>query len=269
MSMEVSNITLEALRRIFSEGKRFDSRTLTKYRDLKVSLDVSNTAEGSARVVLGKTEVIVGVKLALDKPYPDSPDKGNLMVSADLLPMASPRYEVGPPKFDAIELPRLVDRVIRESHVIKLDELCVIKGEKVWTVIINIYPINSDGNLIDAATIGAIIALKNAFIPGVDEAGRPDYKHRTKKKIPLEENVPLSVSFYKMGDSIVLDPTREEEEAMDAKVTFGVSKWKGKHMIHSCQKGRETPFSQKEIESMMEILPETYDGLIERLKKFL
>ena len=268
-SMETSNITKEALRRLFSEGKRFDARKISNYRDIKVSLDVANTAEGSARVIIGKTEVIVGVKMDIGKPYPDTKDKGNLSVSADLLPLASPRYEVGPPKFDAIELPRLVDRAIRESHVIKLDELCIEKGEKVWTVMIDIYPINSDGNLIDAATIGAIVALKNTFIPGI-EGDRPDYKHRTKKKIPLNDNVPLSISFYKLGDSIIVDTTREEEEACEAKVTFGVSKSKkGKHMIHSCQKGGETPFSQKEIESMADMLPDKYDELIEKLKKFL
>ncbi|MEK6927092.1 MAG: exosome complex protein Rrp42 [Nanoarchaeota archaeon] len=268
-SMEVSNATIETLSTLFAENKRFDGRKLTDYRDLKVSLDVSNCAEGSARVILGKTEVIVGVKMAIGEPYPDSPEKGNLSVSADLLPLASPRFEMGPPKFDAIELPRLVDRSIRESHIINLEELCVKPGEKVWTVMIDIYPLNDDGNLIDAAVIGALVALKNSVIPGLDENGKVDYKHRTKKKIPLAANLPLSITLYKLGNSIILDPTREEQEACETKLNIGLSNLNGKHMIHSCQKGGDVPFTQKEIESMMEILPAKYDHLIEKLKKFL
>src|SRR3989344_3636745 len=134
-SMLTSNLTVDTLKRMFLANKRFDSRTLLEYRDIKVELNVSNKAEGSARVFLGKTEVIVGVKLQLGTPYPDSMEKGNLMVSGDLLPLASPRFESGPPGFEAIELPRLVDRAIRESGMIQLDKLVVTPKEKVWTVI--------------------------------------------------------------------------------------------------------------------------------------
>src|SRR3989344_7684903 len=114
-SMEVSNLTKEKLRKMFEEGKRFDSRGLTDFRDLSIEYDISNKAEGSVRVRLGKTDVVVGVKMETGEHSPDSPDKGNLMVSGDLLPLASPRFESGPPGFNAVELPRLVDRAIRES----------------------------------------------------------------------------------------------------------------------------------------------------------
>lgn len=268
-SMEHSNVTLETFKKMFSSGARFDSRRLDEFRNLDVSLNVSNCAEGSARVRLGKTEVIVGVKMGLDTPYPDSPDKGNIMVSAELLPLASPRFEQGPPKFEGIELPRLVDRAIRESNVIQLDKLVVIPGEKVWTVMIDIYPINDDGNLVDAATIGAIVALKHSKIPGLTEINTPDYKHRTNKSIPLNANIPLSISFFKLDNSVYLDPTREEEEASDVRITFGISNWNGKHMVHACQKSGNLYLTQSEIESIMPVLVKKYDELNEKLKKFL
>ncbi|MEK6825229.1 MAG: exosome complex protein Rrp42 [Nanoarchaeota archaeon] len=269
-SMETSNLTIATLRKMLSAGKRFDGRGLLEYRPLEVSFQVSNCAEGSSRVKLGKTEVLVGIKMALDEPYPDSRDKGNLMVSGDLLPLASPRFESGPPKFEAIELPRLVDRAIRESHVIDLKKLVVKEGEKVWTVIIDVYPINDDGNLIDAATIGAISALKNAVLPGIDKDGRVDYKHRTKNALPLsKETTPLSISFYKLGDAILLDPTREEQEACDVRITLGVSKWNGQYMLNSCQKSGEDPFTQDELLKIMEVIPQKYEELNEKLKKFL
>ena len=158
-SMETSNLTISMLRQMFESGKRFDKRGLLDLREISLDGEVSNKAEGSARVRLGKTEVIAGVKLMLGEPYPDSLDKGNLVVSGDLLPLASPRFEMGPPNFYAIEIPRLVDRAIRESKMIDLSKLVVKEGEKVWTVYIDIYPINDDGNLIDASTIAASISL--------------------------------------------------------------------------------------------------------------
>src|SRR3989344_5900651 len=148
-----SNLTRETLRKLFKENKRFDARGLLEHRNIDISYNVSNKAEGSARVKVGNTEVVVGIKLGLSEPYPDSPDRGNLMVSGELLPLASPRFESGPPDFQGIELPRLVDRAIRESGMIELDKLVITPGEKVWTIFIDIYPINDDGNIIDVSTL--------------------------------------------------------------------------------------------------------------------
>src|SRR3989344_3883878 len=99
-TMETSNITIEMFEKMFEQGKRFDGRGLVDYREITVEHNISNKAEGSARVRIGKTEVLAGVKLAPGTPYPDSLDKGNLIVSGDLLPLASPRFESGPPGFE-------------------------------------------------------------------------------------------------------------------------------------------------------------------------
>jgi exosome complex component RRP42 len=269
-SMESSNLTIETLKKMFKEGKRFDGRGLFDHRALELTYDVSNKAEGSARVKLGKTEVIVGIKLEVGEPYPDSPERGNMMVSGDLLPMASPRFEMGPPKFNAIELPRLVDRAIRESGMINFDSLCITPGEKVWTVIIDVYPINDDGNLIDAATIAAMAALKRTNVPALNEYGKIDYYSKPVGKLPLTPGIePVSFTFFKLGEHLFLDPTREEEESADAKVVIGISKWNGQYMLNSCQKGMETPFKKEDLEKMMGIITKKFDELGEKLKKFL
>ncbi len=269
-SMPSSNLTIETLKKMFAEDKRFDGRKLLEHRDISVTLDISNKAEGSAGVKIGKTEVLVGVKMGIGEPYSDSPDRGNLTVSGDLLPLASPRFEMGPPDFYGIELPRLVDRAVRESHMIELDKLVIKEGEKVWTIYIDIYPINDDGNLIDAATLGAIIALKNTMIPELDKNDKIDYEKKATKKLPLAKGIaPVSFSFFKLGNSIILDPTREEEEACEARVTFGLSNWKEQYMINSCQKSGNTPFTQPEIAQMMKLLPKKFEEVNEKLKKFL
>ncbi len=268
--MDMSNLTKETLRKMFAENKRFDGRGLLDMRDFKVEFGVSNKAEGSARVKLGKTEVIAGIKMDTGEPYPDSKDSGNLIVSGDLLPIASPRFESGPPKFNGIELPRLIDRMVRESGIIDLKELTIKEGEKVWNLYIDIYPINDDGALVDAASIACVAALMNAKIPGLNEDGEADYAKRSNKGLPLrKETIPVTFTFFKLGDSLILDPTREEEEACEGKLTFGISKWEGKYMINSCQKGMEGTFNRKEIDNIVEALPKKYEKVMEKLKNYL
>ncbi len=269
-SMDVTNLSRNYFRKMFAEGKRFDGRSNFDLKEVQIEYNISNKAEGSARVRLGKTEVVAGVKLETGAPYPDSLDKGNLMVSGDLLPLASPRFESGPPGFDAIELPRLIDRELRESGAIDFKKLCIKEGENVWTIIVDIYPINDDGALIDASSIAAIAALKNAKLPGLNEEGKVDYSREFGEKIPLNEDIiPISFTFYKLGESLILHPTREEEEACEAKITFGISKWNGQYMVNSCQKGGKATFSGKEIAKIMEILPEKYEEIIKNLGNLL
>ena len=161
-------LTSERIQEYLNEGKRFDGRGLDEFREITIETGISKNAEGSARVKVGKTEVLVGIKMDVGAPYPDSQDKGNLMVTAEFLPLSSPRIESGPPSFDSIELARVIDRGIRESKFIELEKLCIKEGEKVGTVFIDVYSINDDGNLMDAAGIGAIAALRSAKIPKYD-----------------------------------------------------------------------------------------------------
>ncbi|RMD67578.1 RNA-binding protein, partial [Candidatus Pacearchaeota archaeon] len=75
-SMEISNLTKRMFARMFEQGRRFDGRGLLDFRELVVEEGVSNKAEGSARAKLGKSEVVVGVKMSVGEPFPDSPNKG-------------------------------------------------------------------------------------------------------------------------------------------------------------------------------------------------
>ncbi|RMD67297.1 RNA-binding protein [Candidatus Pacearchaeota archaeon] len=183
------------------------------------------------------------------------------MVSAELLPLASPRFEMGPPDFQTIELGRLVDRVLRESGFIDFEKLVITPGEKVWNVMVDIYPINDDGNLIDISTIAAVRALQSAKVPVLDSDGKIDYTQKSTESLTLNELKPVSISFFKLGNSLLLDPTREEEEACDARITFGLSRLNGKLFINSCQKKGESTLSKEELSRITEILESKYDEL--------
>ncbi len=100
-----------------NENIRIDGRKLLETRKIVVEYGISKNAEGSARVKIGGTEILAGVKLALGEPYPDTPDEGALMVEAELTPMSNPEFETGPPDIQAVEMARVVDRGIKPTHL--------------------------------------------------------------------------------------------------------------------------------------------------------
>lgn len=260
------NTTGDRIRQYMKEGKRFDGRGLEEYRNLTIEKNVSEKAEGSVRVKLGKTEVIVGVKLGLGEPYADSPKQGNLMVTAEMLPLSSPRYESGPPKINAIEWARVTDRGLRESGFVDLDGLCIKEGEKVWTVFVDVYSINDDGNLMDAATIGAIAAMKITKIPTYDEENdKVLYDQPTEKGLPLTDHVPVAISVHKIGKSLIVDPTKEEEDLSETRVTIGSSKG----TISSLQKSESASLDVDEIKKTFEIAVKSSEEIYEKIEKAL
>jgi exosome complex component RRP42 len=207
-------------KKTLSKGFRYDNRKLDEFRNIVIETNIVETAEGSARVKIGQTEVIAGVKMSIEKPYPDSPEKGNISVNVELLPLSSPNFESGPPGIKAVEIARVVDRGIRESHAIDLEALCIEKGEKVWTLFIDICSINDDGNLQDAASLATLVAIMNTRLPKVED-GRIDYKTLTDKKLILN-NHPIEVTVYKVGENIIVDPTSEEEDLYDSRLIVAV-----------------------------------------------
>tara|TARA_Y100000310_G_C20608072_1_gene776571 strand:+ start:657 stop:1454 length:798 start_codon:yes stop_codon:yes gene_type:complete len=264
--MITPKITGERIKEFLQQGKRFDGRKPDEFRDIEIETGISKNAEGSARIKIGKTEVLVGVKMGVSEPYPDSPDKGNLMVTAELLPSSSERYELGPPKIESIELARVIDRLIRESKFIDLEKLCIIPGEKVWTLFIDIYSINADGNLLDAAGIGAIIALKNSKIPKYDKKeGKVLYGEWTGEPIPTKKEIPLSITAYKIGENIVIDPTIEEEDVSEGRVTMG--SYKGN--VSSMQKGNSKEITIEEMDNIIDTIEKVWEKLFLKIERFL
>ncbi len=264
--MEISNLTKNRIKDYLEAGKRFDNRELLDYRKIEIETGISKNAEGSARVRIGKTEVLAGVKLGVGEPYPDHEEEGTMITTMELLPLSSEDFDYGPPKIDAIEIARIVDRGIRESQMIDFGKLCVKKGEKVWSIFIDIYSINDDGNLLDACGFAAIAALLDAKMPKYDEKQeKVVYGELTAKKIPLTKNIPLTFTFHKIGKSIILDPSKEEEESSEARLSMALSCEKKDIMINAVQKGNERTFDEKEVLEIIDLAEKKYKEISQEI----
>ena len=243
MSTLITRVRQRQIAQLLDSEKRLDGRGLGDYRELKVEQGVIERAEGSARVLLGKTEILVGVKISTGEPFPDTPNEGVQTVNAELVPLASPAFEPGPPDENSIELARIVDRGIRESKAIDTAKLVIESGKKVFVVFVDVYVLNHDGNLIDASAIAAVSALLNTKMPNY-AVKDGEVKIKTGYTPLPMKNHPITVTIVKVNDKLIVDPWLEEEQIMDARLSIAFN---DAGNICAMQKGGAGYFTPKQI----------------------
>jgi exosome complex component RRP42 len=243
MSSVVTRIKQKQIAQLIAKGKRLDDRSPTDYREIKVEQGIIERAEGSARVLLGRTEVMAGTKIEIGEPFPDTPNEGVLTVNAELVPLASPTFEPGPPDENSIELARIVDRGIRESKSIDVEKLVIEPGKKVFIIFVDVYVLNHDGNLIDASALAALAALLNTKMFNYEiKEGEVKIKSGY-TPLPMKRR-PITVTFAKINDKLVADPWLEEEEVMDARITMAID---DDGNICAIQKGGSGYFTPEQV----------------------
>jgi exosome complex component RRP42 len=208
----IAEIKKDYLYNLLLKCERADCRALDQYREFSVEKNLIRKAEGSALVKLGSSQVLVGVKMQPGEPFPDAPNRGVIITNAELVPLASPTFEPGPPNETGIELARVVDRGVRESKAIDLEALCITPGKQVWIIFIDVHILDDCGNILDAASIGAIAALLSTTVPASKFGLGEDYP------LPVKD-IPIATSAVEFGDSIMFDPDSDEESIANTKLT--------------------------------------------------
>lgn len=243
----VAKLEQKTIHDLIVKGKRLDERNPLDYRPLTIMLGTIEKANGSAQVYLGKTKVLAGVKIEAGNPFEDTPNEGILTVNSEFVPLASPTFEAGPPNEDSIELARVVDRGIRESKAIDLKKMCIEPGKKVFVVFVDIYVLDHDGNLIDAAAMAALGALISAKMRAFDvKNGELTFKDGM---IPLPmQNYPVPITSVKIDGSIIVDPCLEEEQVMSCRLTVTTDK---NDSICAMQKGGLGGFTPDEVKQIV------------------
>lgn len=235
MSDEFKDIIMSHLRKdvllnSLKKGERFDQRKFDELRSIEIQKNVIKNAEGSAFVKLGNTQVLVGVKFDMVVPYPDRPDEGTLITNAELLPLANSTFEPGPPDENSIELARVVDRGIRSAECVDPKSLFIEAG-KALGLYIDIYVLDHSGNYLDASSIAAIAALTDTKVPKIEDG--KIIRTENKGKLSLKV-LPVTVTSIKVDNFWLVDPTIEEELAMDSRLTIATTETH----IAAVQKGK-------------------------------
>ncbi len=242
----VENLRKKQMRESISAGKRLDERSLDEIRPLQIEIDVIKKANGSAWVKLGKTQVIAGVKVETGEPFEGLENSGAMIITAEVLPIASPHIEPGPPDEETIELARVVDRGVRESEMLDLSKLVLVPGKIVYTIFVDCSIINVDGNLFDATSYAVVSALASCKLP-IFEIKDDKVVETGKTQEPPITTIPVSITTVKIGDYLLLDPNTEEEACMDARLTITTN---SKGSIVAMQKGLKGYFTVDEVKGI-------------------
>ncbi|KAI1096521.1 ribosomal protein S5 domain 2-like protein [Rostrohypoxylon terebratum] len=209
------------------EGLRIDGRAFDQYRNLELKF---GDQYGVADVTLGKTRILAKVSAEVTVPYVDRPFDGVFTITTELSPMASPAFEVNRPTETEILLSRLIEKTVRRSNALDTESLCLIAGQKCWSIRVDLHVLSHDGNLIDGSCFAVVAALRHFRKPDTSIEGEilTVYTPAEREPVPLSWlHSPFCVtfSFYgEEGDIVLLDATLLEEQLRVSSCTISLNK---------------------------------------------
>lgn len=238
-----SEMEVDAFRRLFplrfferhlSESIRPDGRPLAKARDTSIFLGAVASANGSALVKIGSTTMLTAIKMEVMAPSLESPDVGCIAIDFHMPPICSPIVRPGRPAEASPVVTKQLSDTISSSGMIDLKELSLVSGKAAWMAYLDVYCLDADGALFDAALLSAAAALSHLQIPHVainddgkivlvsDEDGQKQAQelvNKEKRKLTLR-NIPFSLTCILYKNYILADPTAEEESIMETHMTI-------------------------------------------------
>ena len=249
---------------LLEKGQRYDGRSFDEPRPLIIETGVIPKANGSARIRLGDTEVVTGIKIQPDRPFPDMGDKGIFICTAEILPLAHPSAETGPPQPPVIELARVVDRGIRESGMVDLSQLVLRKDKSVIGIFADNCVTDHDGNLFDACAYASTAAILTCKIPKWEMKDDTPTLVEGETSDPPITTIPVSITMARIGDHILVDPDADEWACMDARMTITTN---SDGNICALQKGGSDGFTPEQIMKCSELAISLGAKIREKIKE--
>lgn len=213
---------------------RIDGRKCNQHRSLSISFGVDF---GCCLVSLGNTKVLVQVTTTIDEPRVTRPSEGVLNFRVDCSMLGSSGADTGRSSEEHVELSRLLHKNIKDSTCLDLESLCIIGGEKVWHLMIDVTVLNHEGNLIEVASIATLAALNHHRMPDVTiEHGKliihPLHQREPQRLIIKHSPFLMKSVFFKEGQEACNDPIEDEEKFCDGYLIVGSNEFKEITCMH-------------------------------------
>ncbi|KAG5981412.1 hypothetical protein E4U55_002970 [Claviceps digitariae] len=222
------------LTKALQEGLRLDNRKFEQFRPIELSF---GDDYGVVDVKCGKTRVTVKVSAEVTVPFTDRPFDGIFSIASELSPMVAPSFEVNRPTEQEVLLSRMLEKTIRRSGALDTESLCLIAGQKCWSVRADVHVLSHDGNLLDVSCLAVIAALRHFRKPESSMEGETltVYTPAEREPVPLSWlHSPFCVTFSffgegnssasEVGETVLLDATWLEEQLRVSSCTFSLNK---------------------------------------------
>ncbi|KAM6373378.1 exosome complex component RRP42 isoform 4-T6 [Alca torda] len=215
------------------EDLRVDGRGCEDYRCAEVETDVVSNTSGSARVKLGHTDILVGVKAEMGTPKLEKPDEGYLEFFVDCSANATPEFEGRGGEELGTEIANTLYRVFSSESSVDLKSLCINPREHCWVLYVDVLLLECGGNLLDAISIAVKAALFNTRIPKVrvleDEEGSKEIELSDDPYDCIRLNVddvPCIVTLSKTGKRVGKSLHIALQKILDEEESLGTSRQK-------------------------------------------
>ncbi|CAL5420843.1 unnamed protein product [Camellia sinensis] len=174
-------------------------------------------ADGSALAKIGCTTKLAAIKMEVMTPATESPLEGCIGTGSPV--------DTAP-----VILKQLCDTIL-SSSMINFKELSLVSGKAAWMAYLEIYCLDVDGALFNAALLAAVAAFSH-WIPVVslnddgrvvvvseEDGGKLKYEpvNKGKRKLKLS-SVPFCLTCILHKNDILADPTAEKESIMETLV---------------------------------------------------
>lgn len=239
VSQNEKDFMIESLK----QGLRVDGRSLNEFRELDIELA---DEPGLVYVQLGKTKLSVKISGTITAPYDDKPLDGIFTINTELSALSSPLFDSTTSNSinignEEIVMSRILEKSIKRSGALDTESLCIIAGEKCWSIRADVHFLDFDGGSIDASCIGIITALHHFKKPEVTVSGETLVVHSIEDREPVDLallHIPICVtfSFYNPDDTqtnikgeinneiIVVDATIKEQFLRKGSMTITMNK---------------------------------------------
>jgi exosome complex component RRP43 len=248
------------LSKFTSSNTRPDSRPHHTARQTTLLPSIlTRNSNGSSLITLGHTQIITGITLQVGTPSPSTPSQGEMDVRVTFPPLCSNQYNTSGRMIhndynngsksaaamsyaDPQSIESYVKRTVISSHIVDLEQLCIVPGKAAWKIVISCMVVNHDGNVVDGMILGISMALGDLILPPVQvekktgkvrllsispavedseaKDAEPESNGKGKKLVFRKMMVPLTVGFFQ--GKMLVDPSLEEESLCEGMVTVVV-----------------------------------------------
>ena len=241
-SLNERQFILQALEK---DNVRIDGRRPHDLRPIRLHFGRSH-GTSHAEVQLGRTRIRTVVTSEIVRPYPDRPVEGFLSFNLDPTRLQESSGGRQDSEARAVALTTIVENGIREARAIDTEALCIVAGDKAWSIHCEIHVLDDGGNLADAACLSTIAALRHFRRPEITVNEGRVIEHSLEDRVPVALSVhhtPIALTYafirssntsnsatstssssssntLQHGDcAVIVDPTDREEMVMDGTMT--------------------------------------------------
>ncbi|KAK6463576.1 ribosomal protein S5 domain 2-type protein [Scheffersomyces coipomensis] len=205
---------IEALK----NGIRLNGRQFNEMRTPS-NIFLSKDEYGYIELEWGLTKISCRVSSFIRKPFEDRPFEGIFNINCEINSMASKQFENGKNSDEEVLISRIIEKSIRRSNSLDLESLCIISGEKVWSITVDLNFLNFDGNFIDIGCFGVMLALSHFKKPDITiiNGGKDIIIHDINEREPqplsiLHIPICLTYSFYNTSQNVEENIKGESDE---------------------------------------------------------